>query len=41
MASRAALAAEKQGAYPAFHRELMSLNAIEGTGKKLEAADRR
>ena len=41
MASRAALAAEKQGAYVAFHRELMSLNgpitpeAIEGTGKKL------
>ena len=41
MASRAALAAEKQGAYAAFHRELMSLNgpltpeAIEGTGKRL------
>src|SRR5262245_54042108 len=41
MASRAALAAEKQGAYTAFHRELMSLSgpitpeAIEGTGKKL------
>ena len=41
MASRAALAAEKQGAYLAFHRELMSLNgpitpeAIEGTGRKL------
>jgi hypothetical protein len=41
MASRAALAARKQGAYLAFHRELMSLNgpltpaAIEDTGKKL------
>ena len=41
VASRAALAADKQGAYMAFHRELMSLNgpitpeAIEGTGKKL------
>ena len=41
MASRAALAAEKQGAYAAFHRELMTLNgpmtpeAIEGAGKKL------
>lgn len=41
MASRAALAAEKQGAYVAFHRELMSLNgpitpeAIEGAGKRL------
>jgi protein-disulfide isomerase len=41
VASRAALAAEKQGAYMAFHRELMSLSgpitpeAIEGTGKKL------
>jgi protein-disulfide isomerase len=41
MASRAALAAGKQGAYLAFHRELMSLNgpitpaAIEDTGKKL------
>ena len=40
MASRAALAAEKQGAYVAFHRELMSLNgpmtpeAIEGAGKE-------
>lgn len=41
VASRAALAAEKQGAYMAFHRELMSFSgpitpeAIEGTGKKL------
>jgi protein-disulfide isomerase len=41
MAARAALAAEKQGAYAAFHRELMNLGgpvtpeAIEGTGKKL------
>src|SRR5262245_21746798 len=41
MAARAALAAEKQGAYLAFHRELMSLNGpitpavIEDTGKKL------
>ena len=41
MASRAALAAGKQGAYLAFHRELMNLNgpitpeAIEETGKKL------
>jgi protein-disulfide isomerase len=41
MASRAALAAAKQGAYQGFHRELMSLNgpltpaAIEDTGKKL------
>ena len=41
MASRAALAAAKQGAYLAFHQELMSLNgpitpeAIEGTGRKL------
>jgi protein-disulfide isomerase len=40
-ASRAALAAEKQGAYAAFHRELMTLNgpmtpeAIEAAGKKL------
>jgi protein-disulfide isomerase len=41
IASRAALAAAKQGAYLAFHRELMSLNgpitpdAIEDTGRKL------
>jgi protein-disulfide isomerase len=41
MASRAALAAAKQGAYEAFHRELMSLNgpitaaAIEDMGKRL------
>jgi protein-disulfide isomerase len=41
MASRAALAAEKQGAYVAFHGELMNLNgpltpeAIEATGRKL------
>jgi protein-disulfide isomerase len=41
MASRAALAAKKQGAYLAFHRELMNLNgpitpaAIEDTGRKL------
>jgi protein-disulfide isomerase len=41
MALLAALAAEKQGAYAAFHRELMTLNgpmtpeAIEGAGKKL------
>jgi protein-disulfide isomerase len=41
MASRAALAAEKQGAYLAFHRELMVSNGpitpatIEETGKKL------
>lgn len=41
MASRAALAAAKQGAYLAFHRELMSLNgpitpaAIEDTARKL------
>ena len=41
MASRAALAAGRQGAYLAFHRELMGLTgpvspeAIEDTGKKL------
>ena len=41
MASRAALAAQKQGAYAALHKELMTLNgpitpeAIEGAGKKL------
>jgi protein-disulfide isomerase len=41
IASRAALAAEKQGAYMAFHRELMTLNgpitpeSIEGAGRKL------
>lgn len=41
MASRAALAAEKQGAYLPFHRELMNLGgpitteAIADTGKKL------
>ena len=41
MASRAALAAAKQGAYEAFHQELMSLNgpitpaAIEDIARKL------
>jgi protein-disulfide isomerase len=41
LASLAALAAEKQGAYQGFHRELMSLNGpittavIEGIGRKL------
>ena len=41
-AARAALAADKQGAYAAFHRELMSLNgpitpaAIEDTARKLD-----
>lgn len=40
VASRAALAAQKQGAYKSFHRELMNLGTItpetiEGAGKKL------